>query len=131
MLAKIVLIIIFTILVTSSIKASEVNLTCHTDFINNKPSNNKIPIWYAKVNYAKNHIDWSDVDNSAKRKFKLSQESIVVYADTSVALKKYVNINRVNGTFTYLKPNVLSNGKLYGFIKYEGRCSVGIKKKLF
>lgn len=128
---KINLLIILCFIFAKTTLATEVKLTCHTDFINNKLSNNKIPIWFAKVDYKINHFDWSDVDNSAKKEIRVSEETIVLSADTGIFLKKYININRINGRFTYLKPRVLSNGKLSGLIKYEGICIVGIKKKLF
>lgn len=128
---KVNILIILCILFATPTLAKEVNLTCHTEFIDDKPSNNKIPIWFAKVDYKNKYMDWSDVDKSANREVKISEQTIVVYANSGVFLKKYININRINGTFTYLKPKILSSGKLTGYIDYKGKCSVGIKKKLF
>ncbi len=110
--------------------ASILNLTCYTEFIEDVPSNTKTPIYFAKIDFQNNHMTWSD---SKKRMIKLdiSEDTIRFYADSGVALRKFVSINRINGSFRYLRPNIKNDGTMYGATSYEGKCEVGVKKKLF
>ena len=107
-----------------------IELTCFTEFIDDKPSQRKVPIFFSKINLNNNDFYWSDIDRRII-KLDITSERISVIADSGVQLRKAVQINRINGSFLYIKPTLKTDGSLAGGQAYEGKCEVGIKKKLF
>ena len=120
-----------TILNLSFAEEKTLRLTCYSNFINEKPSHNKIPIYFANINFAKKTFQWSDISNSAKREVKFTEEQIHLFAESGVFLKKTVLMNRINGSFLYLKPEIDRYGKMFSHTQYEGKCEIGIKKRKF
>ena len=111
-------------------KNNLIELTCFTEFLNDKPSQRKVPIFFAKINLSNNDIYWSDINKRIIEK-DITPDNISVLAESGVEARKVLEINRINGSFFYAKPTLKADGSIAGIDFFEGICEFGIKKKLF